>query len=76
MPATGRYAPRAGYFGHLTRISNKLIQMGNDEIQKHLQVSYKFKIPPILKLMAVPASYIYLRCIDYSNKTFDLCLVR
>ncbi|XP_047942201.1 serine/threonine-protein phosphatase 6 regulatory subunit 3-like isoform X2 [Salvia hispanica] len=37
VPATGRYAPRAGYFGHLTRISNKLIQMGNDEIQKHLQ---------------------------------------
>ncbi|XP_041990624.1 serine/threonine-protein phosphatase 6 regulatory subunit 3-like isoform X1 [Salvia splendens] len=37
VPASGRYAPRAGYFGHLTRISNKLIQMGNDEIQKHLQ---------------------------------------
>ncbi|KAL1558539.1 serine/threonine-protein phosphatase 6 regulatory subunit 3-like isoform X2 [Salvia divinorum] len=37
VPASGRYAPRAGYFGHLTRISNKLIQMGNVEIQKHLQ---------------------------------------
>ncbi|XP_057782474.1 uncharacterized protein LOC131000640 isoform X1 [Salvia miltiorrhiza] len=37
LPASGRSAPRAGYFGHLTRISNKLIQMGNIEIQKHLQ---------------------------------------
>ncbi|XP_057781808.1 uncharacterized protein LOC131000065 isoform X2 [Salvia miltiorrhiza] len=38
-PAPGRWAPRAGYFGHLTRISNKLIQLGNsdDRILKHLQ---------------------------------------
>ncbi|KAH6827993.1 SIT4 phosphatase-associated family protein [Perilla frutescens var. hirtella] len=37
VPASGRSAPRAGYFGHLTRISNKLIQLGNIEVQKHLQ---------------------------------------
>ncbi|KAL6516668.1 hypothetical protein OROGR_019973 [Orobanche gracilis] len=37
MPACGRYAPRAGYFGHLTRIANKLVQLGNSAIQTHLQ---------------------------------------
>ncbi|KAI3450571.1 hypothetical protein Pfo_007236 [Paulownia fortunei] len=37
LPASGRRAPRAGYFGHLTRISNKLVQLGNNEIQTHLQ---------------------------------------
>ncbi|KAL8496636.1 hypothetical protein ACS0TY_020358 [Phlomoides rotata] len=37
LPASGRCAPRAGYFGHLTRISNKLVQLGNSDIQKHLQ---------------------------------------
>ncbi|KAL9171218.1 hypothetical protein ABFS82_04G194800 [Erythranthe guttata] len=37
LPSSGRRAPRAGYFGHLTRISNKLIQSGNSDIQKHLQ---------------------------------------
>ncbi|XP_047970585.1 serine/threonine-protein phosphatase 6 regulatory subunit 3-like isoform X2 [Salvia hispanica] len=38
-PAPGKWAPRAGYFGHMTRISNKLIHMGNtdDRILKHLQ---------------------------------------
>ncbi|XP_041993908.1 serine/threonine-protein phosphatase 6 regulatory subunit 3-like isoform X1 [Salvia splendens] len=38
-PAPGKWAPRAGYFGHLTRISNKLIHLGNtdDRILKHLQ---------------------------------------
>ncbi|KAK6163333.1 hypothetical protein DH2020_000197 [Rehmannia glutinosa] len=37
IPASGKRAPRAGYFGHLTRISNKLIQLGNSDIQTHLQ---------------------------------------
>ncbi|KAL3653028.1 hypothetical protein CASFOL_002709 [Castilleja foliolosa] len=37
MPVSGRHAPRVGYFGHLTRIANKLIQMGNTAVQKHLQ---------------------------------------
>ncbi|CAA2987516.1 serine threonine- phosphatase 6 regulatory subunit 3-like isoform X1 [Olea europaea subsp. europaea] len=39
LPATGRQAPRAGYFGHITRISNKLVQLANNDncIQKHLQ---------------------------------------
>ncbi|KAL6508799.1 hypothetical protein OROHE_021358 [Orobanche hederae] len=37
MSACGRYAPRAGYFGHLTRIANKLVQLGNSAIQTHLQ---------------------------------------
>ncbi|KAL8525435.1 hypothetical protein ACS0TY_014882 [Phlomoides rotata] len=39
LPAPGRQAPRAGYFGHLTRISNKLIQLGNSDnhIRTHLQ---------------------------------------
>ncbi|KAG8387669.1 hypothetical protein BUALT_Bualt02G0045400 [Buddleja alternifolia] len=39
LPASGRRAPRAGYFGHMTRISNKLIQLGNNDsrIQTHLQ---------------------------------------
>ncbi|XP_073146639.1 uncharacterized protein [Henckelia pumila] len=39
LPASARPAPRAGYFGHLTRISNKLTQLGNNDtrIQKKLQ---------------------------------------
>ncbi|KAK6138098.1 hypothetical protein DH2020_028162 [Rehmannia glutinosa] len=39
LPTSGRQAPRAGYFGHLTRISNKLIQLGNSDnrIQTRLQ---------------------------------------
>ncbi|CAA2993254.1 serine threonine- phosphatase 6 regulatory subunit 3-like isoform X2 [Olea europaea subsp. europaea] len=39
LPVTGRQAPRAGYFGHMTRISNKLVQLGNNDkrIQPYLQ---------------------------------------
>lgn len=39
VPASGRQALKAGYFGHLTRISNKLVQLGNNDarIQMHLQ---------------------------------------
>ncbi|KAG8387668.1 hypothetical protein BUALT_Bualt02G0045300 [Buddleja alternifolia] len=39
LPASGRPAPRAGYFGHITRISNKFIQLINSDnrIQAHLQ---------------------------------------
>ncbi|GER33541.1 SIT4 phosphatase-associated family protein [Striga asiatica] len=36
-PASGKHAPRAGYFGHLTRIANKLVQLGNSVVQTHLQ---------------------------------------
>ncbi|KAM7496794.1 hypothetical protein LguiA_021208 [Lonicera macranthoides] len=39
IPAAGRQAPRVGNLGHLTRISNKLIQLGNSDncIQARLQ---------------------------------------
>ncbi|KAL0436905.1 UNVERIFIED_CONTAM: Ubiquitin-like protein 5 [Sesamum radiatum] len=39
IPDSRRQAPRAGYFGHLTRIANKLIQLGNSDsrIQRHFQ---------------------------------------
>ncbi|CAI9776457.1 unnamed protein product [Fraxinus pennsylvanica] len=39
LPVTGRQAPRAGYFGHMTRISNKLVQLGNNDkrFQLYLQ---------------------------------------
>ncbi|XP_075506330.1 uncharacterized protein LOC142543148 isoform X1 [Primulina tabacum] len=39
VPTFGRQAPKAGYFGHLTRISNKLVQLGSNDtrIQMHLQ---------------------------------------
>ncbi|XP_062012620.1 uncharacterized protein LOC133729152 [Rosa rugosa] len=39
IPAEGRPAPRIGNIGHLTRISNKLIQLGNNnsEIEAYLQ---------------------------------------
>lgn len=40
VPAAGRQAPRVGNLGHLTRISNKLVQLGNSDnrIQARLQV--------------------------------------
>ncbi|XP_059314622.1 uncharacterized protein LOC132065310 isoform X2 [Lycium ferocissimum] len=31
LPATGKQAPRVGNIGHITRISNKLIQLGNND---------------------------------------------
>ncbi|KAL2970173.1 hypothetical protein AAZX31_15G123700 [Glycine max] len=39
IPAEGKSAPRIGCIGHITRISNKLIQLGNNNsvIQEHLQ---------------------------------------
>ncbi|KAE8710890.1 serine/threonine-protein phosphatase 6 regulatory subunit 3-like isoform X2 [Hibiscus syriacus] len=39
LPAAGKRAPRAGNIGHITRISNKLIQLGssNSCIQAYLQ---------------------------------------
>ncbi|KAG5005819.1 hypothetical protein JHK82_023800 [Glycine max] len=39
IPAEGKSAPRIGCIGHLTRISNKLVQLGNNNsvIQEHLQ---------------------------------------
>ncbi|GMI84056.1 hypothetical protein like AT1G07990 [Hibiscus trionum] len=39
LPAAGKCAPRAGNIGHITRISNKLVQLGssNSSIQAYLQ---------------------------------------
>ncbi|KAL8146310.1 uncharacterized protein LOC141707368 [Apium graveolens] len=39
LPSTGRQVPRMGNLGHITRISNKLVQLGNTDsrIQMHLQ---------------------------------------
>ncbi|KAL5832887.1 hypothetical protein ACOSQ3_016561 [Xanthoceras sorbifolium] len=39
LPASGKRVPRAGNLGHITRISNKLIQLGssNSRIQAYLQ---------------------------------------
>ncbi|XP_057433276.1 uncharacterized protein LOC130726070 isoform X3 [Lotus japonicus] len=39
IPAEGKSPPRIGSIGHLTRVSNKLIQLGNNNnaIQEHLQ---------------------------------------
>lgn len=41
LPASGKRAPRAGNIGHITRISNKLVQLGNSNsrIQTYLQES-------------------------------------
>lgn len=40
--AEDRSPPRIGNIGHITRISNKLIQLGNNnsEIQAYLQVAF------------------------------------
>ncbi|GMJ15447.1 hypothetical protein like AT1G07990 [Hibiscus trionum] len=39
LPAAGKRAPRAGNIGHITRVSNKLVQLGrsNSSIQTYLQ---------------------------------------
>ncbi|KAL9371846.1 hypothetical protein Peur_036986 [Populus x canadensis] len=39
LPAAGKQAPRVGNLGHITRISNKLVQLGNSSsrIQSYLQ---------------------------------------
>ncbi|KAK1324859.1 hypothetical protein QJS10_CPA01g00546 [Acorus calamus] len=39
VPAEGRSPPRIGNIGHLTRMSNKIVQLGNNntEVQAHLQ---------------------------------------
>ncbi|KAA8519377.1 hypothetical protein F0562_013633 [Nyssa sinensis] len=39
VPAEGRPPPKIGNMGHITRISNKLVQLGNNnnDIQAHLQ---------------------------------------
>ncbi|KAJ6895265.1 serine/threonine-protein phosphatase 6 regulatory subunit 3 isoform X1 [Populus alba x Populus x berolinensis] len=39
LPAAGKQAPRVGNLGHITRISNKLVQLGNSSsrIQTYLQ---------------------------------------
>ncbi|KAJ6408756.1 hypothetical protein OIU84_008452 [Salix udensis] len=39
LPAAGKRAPRVGNLGHITRISNKLVQLGNssNRIQTYLQ---------------------------------------
>lgn len=40
LPASGRNAPRVGNLGHVTRIANKITQLGNvdSRIQTHIQV--------------------------------------
>lgn len=55
LPASTRPAPRAGFFGHLTRISNKLTQLGNNDtrIQKNLQVVSSLKLYLNLKNVSV-----------------------
>nr|XP_004251140.1 serine/threonine-protein phosphatase 6 regulatory subunit 3-like isoform X1 [Solanum lycopersicum] len=44
LPATGKQAPRVGNIGHITRISNKLIQLGNNDncIRAHLEKNMEF----------------------------------
>ncbi|PHT35150.1 hypothetical protein CQW23_26950 [Capsicum baccatum] len=43
VPATGKQAPRVGNIGHITRISNKLIQLGNNNcIRAHLEKNMEF----------------------------------
>ncbi|XP_049353893.1 uncharacterized protein LOC125818417 isoform X2 [Solanum verrucosum] len=44
LPATGKQAPRVGNIGHITRISNKLIQLGNSDncIRAHLEKNMEF----------------------------------
>ncbi|XP_031100022.1 serine/threonine-protein phosphatase 6 regulatory subunit 3-like isoform X2 [Ipomoea triloba] len=39
IPAAGKKAPRMGNIGHLTRISNKLVQLGNNDsrVRAHLE---------------------------------------
>ncbi|KAF5470704.1 hypothetical protein F2P56_011201 [Juglans regia] len=43
IPAAGKRAPRVGNIGHIRRISNKLVQLGNSQshIQAGLQVGYR-----------------------------------
>lgn len=55
VPAEGRSQPRIGNIGHLTRISNKLIQLGNNnsEIQAQLQVCISISLYLYLLLFKV-----------------------
>ncbi|KAJ8751607.1 hypothetical protein K2173_016858 [Erythroxylum novogranatense] len=45
LPTPGKRAPRAGSIGHITRISNKLVQLANSNIriQKYLQENDEWK---------------------------------
>ena len=45
MPAAGKKAPRVGNLGHVTRIANKITQLGNidNRIQTHIQVCNHFR---------------------------------
>jgi len=49
VPSEGKTPPRIGNVGHMTRIANKLIQLGNSNntIQVHLQVNF-----PLTNLLA------------------------
>lgn len=44
VPSEGKTPSKIGNVGHMTRIANKLIQLGNSNstIQTHLQVSFRF----------------------------------
>ncbi|XP_050234281.1 uncharacterized protein LOC126682588 isoform X2 [Mercurialis annua] len=45
VPAAGKQPPRAGNLGHIMRIANKLIQLGNDNspVHKYLQENSEWK---------------------------------
>lgn len=47
VPAEGKKAPKIGNIGHLTRISNKLVQLGNnnDQVKAYLQVTATTSFP-------------------------------
>ena len=66
VPAEGRKPLRIGNIGHLTRISNKLLQLANSnaEIQSHLQV-YHMKRKLLVYLYSSFLSFyesVVLRC--------------
>lgn len=47
VPAEGKKPPKIGNIGHLTRISNKLVQLGNnnDQVKAYLQVTATTSFP-------------------------------
>ncbi|KAE9461266.1 hypothetical protein C3L33_06863, partial [Rhododendron williamsianum] len=50
LPAAGRQTPRAGNLGHITRISNKLVQLANSNI--HIQTFLQFLLVAIAMVLA------------------------
>lgn len=64
-PAEDKTPPRIGIIGHLTRISNKLILLGNNNsaIQEHLQVYYD-SVMTYYCLIKLKLLYCYLVSVD------------